>query len=794
MSEDSLRAEIAKLKAEVERLKFLLPDESSPQSLPRIHYLYASPLVLMDSLGSMVVDTFDPLRVEHEFRSIRDSTARSFSVSVTAATTANINRLFTTGDSILHIAMHTIDVPPYHTSRCVLDDDHGRGYLMTDEEFFDLFRFTQSSSIKLVFLNACTSLHIGKLIESRAPNISHIICTTEQVFETSAQIFAKEFYCCIASKMTVRESFDRATFSLKSYPSTKISAQNSCFKLLPKDSHLHDFAIACTRNFHPVRSSVSQTPTVVPAFWVGHMAPQVAAVHEDFVGRQVDIVRLCGLMFGNSRRICLVTGPPGIGKDSFLSESMKLFSSPGGRPLSGGGVCVVQLVGHDVSSNLGILISGIRETIASVQNWGSSYSDSRRPRFDSIQNEPILSQPPDLKSYKVFWSETFSNSTDLISFLLSFDLSLSPDIGLKLFNELRSNGTQLQDWGDGKLVRLVHVVRCLIRIGDKVLVEKRQDSTVRMLSKKFDPVTENVLEIARLACTKELGESVTVLSAVLKDRKPQTEIHSTSPSYPGLATKYLLYTVEVDLEGLSSGGKNFETVERLSDKMHHWEWLRADSQKVIALYPELAHVQEHSELRETPNTVFEQLREEFLKLVSEWAAVANERPSALVLLQGHEWMQNSLARDAVGKALVRHRGLKLFYSDPTSNDGRQILTYKVVNFPLPPLQPIDAALLFTRRIHRPLFVRDWFVDEDAPPPMFSHAASSASLILDEIADAETPLVMNTKTSKGVTNLARLARHPLLQLTKGIPANILEIAQHVTTDLESINQLVPKFSR
>ena len=802
MSEETLREEIARLKAEIDHLKSLLDSDDS-RSLPRIHYLYASPLVLMDSLGSMVVDTFDPLRIENEFRSIRDSTSRSFTVSVTAATTTNINRLTTSGDSILHIAMHTIDIPPYtQSSRCVLDDDHGRGYLMSEEEFFDLFRFSQSPSIKLVFLNACKSLHIGKLIEAKAPNISHIVCTTEQVYETSAQVFAKEFYFCISNKMSVRESFERARFCLKSYPSSKIASQNSCFKLLPENSPIHDDAFTWTHSRQNRPSfGVAQTPSSCPSFWVGHFTPEVSSFHEDFVGRQVDIVRICGLMFhGNNRRICLVTGESGIGKDSFLSESMKLFASPGGRPLSGGGVCVLKLTSSDIVSVLHSLIAGVRETIASVHNWGSWKEVLRRPRSESVQNDnnslPI-SQPPDLKSYKVFWAETFSNSEDLISFLQSYDLRMNPDTGLKLFNELRMNGTQLQDWGNGKLVRLVHVVRCLIRRGNEVLVERRQDSTIRMLSKKFDPVTENVLEIARIACKKELGETVQVRGATLRDRKPQTEIHSSSPSYPGLTTKYLLYTVEVVLDGfIGDSAKNFETVERPTDKVHHWEWLSEGSANVRELYPDLVRTVDdssmHMDFEKSPNA-FEELREEFLKLVNEWAVAAHERASAIVLLQAHVWMQNPVFRDIIGKALVGHRGLKIFYSDPTTSDGRQIGSFKVVNFPLPPLQPIDAALLFTRRIHRPLYVRDWYVDEDAPPPMFSHAASSASLILDEIADAEAPLIMSTKTSKGVTNLARLARHPLLQLTNGIPAKILEIAQHVTTDLESINALVSKFN-
>ena len=54
------------------------------------------------------------------------------------------------------------------------------------------------------------------------------------------------------------------------------------------------------------------------------------------------------------------------------------------------------------------------------------------------------------------------------------------------------------------------------------------------------------------------------------------------------------------------------------------------------------------------------------------------------------------------------------------------------------------------------------------------------------------LEMSTKSSKGVANLARLARHPLLLASRGVPAKILESAQHVTLDVVSINDLVNKY--
>lgn len=820
----------------------------------RIHYMYASPLILLDNLGSTVIETFDPIRVDAEYRRIAESGA---AVSLSVASPSNMLRFkyWLEEDrfavTILHISMHTVEVTctsadgsSTKSIKCALEDDNGKGFLLTPEEFASAL--SPMDSVSLVFINSCKSQEIASAILSCCPSISHVIClgTSELVLESSAQLFAGEFYPLLM-RMSVLQSFERAKNAVKTSPNSKISQQADLFKLLrpPNSNHLHQH-----KTHHLVAPSGSfdkNNHASIGPFWMGHMPQDLSINPEDFIGRQVDMVRLCTVLFGGAgRRVCAITGDNGIGKRTFLAEACKYLASPGGRQFNGG-ICIVQLPlegGDDESIFFQRVVEAVKGTIVSLKTWykgillhqsvpeddeeedaGGSRSTSKEEIQSSLDNN--MESWSGLKSYKVFWAETFSDPRDLGLFLRSYQVtSLTAESINRLFNELRLNGTQLQDWGSGKLVRVVHVVRLLIRGAEngQYLLEKNKEGQLRMLSKKFDPVTENVLETASGAVQKELGSSVGISRLVLRNRKPLVELNSTSPSYPGLFTKYVLYTADVELSGLPQTSDRFETCEDKQDekKFHSWRWIPADSELVTGLVPsydplQKTHIEMH--LRDDALVVTSSLfaaqddkktSSELLlgKLMHEWnylcelitRKISGNANSALVLLNAGEFFANPTVRSVLGKALVKHTGLKILFShrgfEPKTvfNLATSSVSYKIIHFPLPSLQPIDGAILFTRRIHRPLFRKDWWNGgEDAPPPLFE---SSQDLFLDySDTDVHSPLNMNVKSSKGVANLARLARHPLLLSTRGLPSRILAVAQHVTLDLPSINDLLENLS-
>lgn len=848
--EEELLLEVESLRAENERLRRLVSGMSSSDvAALRLHYVYASPLVLVDNLGSTVLETLDPIRADLEFKRIIDAVhnpppacvIKKTVPAICVASPANMLKLKYRVEedkaaacvSALHISMHTVDIAG--TVRCALEDESGRGYLMHPDEF--AASLGSLENVRLVFVNACKSVEIGLAILRASPNVSHVICLAarEPVLEQTALLFASEFYPSLM-RMDVKAAFASAVLAVKTSSSLRIAGQHDLFLLLPDEASCHSQPIWTNHLYRDALIKPSKAVKTVP-FWIGFVAPDLSIQPEDFIGRQVDVVRLCGLLFsGAGRRVCGITGVSGTGKNIFLAEACKFLASPGGRHFAGG-VCVVRLPAMPSmdaaidTTFLSCLIEGVRQTISSLKNWYDFTptplldDEPLRPRLDSVASSDGLDKPTDdasselmadaglLKSYKVFWADTFSSCDELTAFLDSYNLSLPVATCAHLFHELRLNGTQLQDWGSGRLIRVVHVVRLLIKGENGQYLLENRGGHLRMLAKKFDPVTENVLEVATKAVRKELGthidsEPVTISKLLLRDRKPLVEINKTSPSYPGLATKYVLYTADVFLAGLPTSVPTFQTFE--DTKSHAWEWRNHDSNDLVQLLPatdallrkssrnNLGALEMHVTGASSTITVVEEpLHKEFFKLMREWGSLCEQTGrngfSALALLDAEEYLKHASVRQLLGKALIKHSGLKILFTaidhTPLFNLTTAAVSYKIIHFPLPSLQPIDSAVLFTRRVHRPLYARDWWVDEDAAPPPFTSMASREGF---EDIDESAPLVMSAKSSRGLANLAKLARHPLLAAAGGIAGKIMLIAQHVTMDLNSINELVTRF--
>ncbi|KAF4691360.1 hypothetical protein FOZ60_015766 [Perkinsus olseni] len=424
------------------------------------------------------------------------------------------------------------------------------------------------------------------------------------------------------------------------------------------------------------------------------------------------------------------------------------------------------------------------------------------------------------RGYKVFLAEQFADASALEQFLKGYNV---PPIPVnRLLKELRENGTQLQDWGKGRLPTFGRdengraaskIEKKKKKISDadekeqeeqdtdgehkkaRCLVERRiSDGKLKLLSKKFDPVTENVLEVCSEAVEKEIAHSVSDVSVrkvVMRNRKPLVELERSSPTYKGLATKYVLYTTEVLLDGLPLNVEEFETTEaqlygspssawqsgapEIGQKIcptlrtHHWEWLDRDCAEDLFLregHGEAAAAgdqqggssvpQQSLELElasgvarqvegepmrgaisklEAATKKLQRIRHEWARAVREWANVtdtmnrlegrdSNARSpssSVLVLLRAENYMPIPEIRQLLGQALSKHKNLKIIL---TMEDGATpaeaavrdqalmqpiqtiSVAYKVVCFQLPPLQPLDAAMLFARRVHRPLYESD----------------------------------------------------------------------------------------
>jgi len=111
---------------------------------------------------------------------------------------------------------------------------------------------------------------------------------------------------------------------------------------------------------------------------------------------------------------------------------------------------------------------------------------------------------------------------------------------------------------------------------------------------------------------------------------------------------------------------------------------------------------------------------------------------------------------------------KPFYTAPLSR--------KVISYEVRPLEREDAALLFARRIHRPLYPRDFDV---AAAPAASAGCTGDGLFRDGGALA---LAMGPRRREFVQ---QVAGHPLLDTLGGVPGDVLSAAAKVTPQLTSL---------
>ena len=146
-----------------------------------------------------------------------------------------------------------------------------------------------------------------------------------------------------------------------------------------------------------------------------------------------------------------------------------------------------------------------------------------------------------------------------------------------LWQEVITGETILQD---NPPQRQVQVVKMVIRRGNQVLIEAAQElADGQMRQRDILPAekmkTGEEVETAVLrGLREELGiapENVTILASRYQEKKSIKD----SPSYPGLPTRYTIYSLAVQVKGLpESDFWHDNEAHKQGDpvKRHHWSW------------------------------------------------------------------------------------------------------------------------------------------------------------------------------------------------------------------------------
>jgi hypothetical protein len=154
-----------------------------------------------------------------------------------------------------------------------------------------------------------------------------------------------------------------------------------------------------------------------------------------------------------------------------------------------------------------------------------------------------------------------------------------------LWTEIALGESALQDDPPLRVIQVVHII---VRNGNRILVERKQNlgsngSRYRNQppSEKIRP-GENPIDAALRGIEEELQvqrDRIRLLDSPLS--KPE-EVRESN-SYPGLETKYIIYEVPVEISRLPD--KDFwtdESIENRSDPVtkHHWFWAEEETLKI----------------------------------------------------------------------------------------------------------------------------------------------------------------------------------------------------------------------
>jgi hypothetical protein len=133
-------------------------------------------------------------------------------------------------------------------------------------------------------------------------------------------------------------------------------------------------------------------------------------------------------------------------------------------------------------------------------------------------------------------------------------------------------------------LRVVQVVQVIIRRGDRILLEVEQEYSDGRRRTRNRPPSEKLkageshMEAAQRCLEEELGLGVSEMTFIDAAGNQEVQVTIESPSFPGLTTRYTLYTVEATVTGLP--GSDFWLENRSSEegdpiRRHRWAWGRS---------------------------------------------------------------------------------------------------------------------------------------------------------------------------------------------------------------------------
>ena len=279
-------------------------------SVQSIVYLFSQPLVIRktDENGNGIQEDVESvLDCSTERQIIQDiiksSDCKTIRFRSMVATIPNVDKLFKTEATVVHLAAHGSDDMKLGI---IFESDKGEAIVPTID---DLRKFLPVSGepgrIKILFVSSCYSQSSGAALEETKA-ARHIIAVNRRISDTLSERFTKSFYQALFAGWTVQKAFNNAkmAIAIDDPQSSGNSGADSMFILLPRERS-HEF---CYFPRNGGTSSLSRS-----SFLDVHPTTRnhcVALLHENkFVGRYGPMQRIYSYLVDNNCVISVTGGP-----------------------------------------------------------------------------------------------------------------------------------------------------------------------------------------------------------------------------------------------------------------------------------------------------------------------------------------------------------------------------------------------------------------------------------------------------------------------------------------------------
>eukprot|EP00929_Paragymnodinium_shiwhaense_P113202 TRINITY_DN81460_c0_g1_i1.p1 TRINITY_DN81460_c0_g1~~TRINITY_DN81460_c0_g1_i1.p1 ORF type:complete len:777 (+),score=115.24 TRINITY_DN81460_c0_g1_i1:120-2450(+) len=291
---------------------------------PEVFLLYASPL----SYSAL------DIRSEAEMLSqVFTGTNVRFNISVaTANSLTNVLALARArGGLVLHLSVHTVNHPEKGLG-LVLEDSCGGPHILWRDALEDLLSVGgEYSNLSLLFLSTCYSDELAQVFVECG--CRHVIATRERVHDSAARRFAQQFYHELVVRAPLLTAWEGARQALRIDPDETISAHADHMLLYGQreaDTATLDKLCALDRCGTPQRSHITGAPMRDFEDVSSFLDSGLPTRPENFMGRTRTLHAIASSFRGSSaRRVCVVHGPPGVGKSALGVEFAHFAAAPG---------------------------------------------------------------------------------------------------------------------------------------------------------------------------------------------------------------------------------------------------------------------------------------------------------------------------------------------------------------------------------------------------------------------------------------------------------------------------------